>query len=208
MLEHYYTHTTRSVLHHALRNKGYPAKECAEHAASEVSLLERLPPMLRTLVITDGTVTKILEAFFWEPVVVDTGHQSLTRAEQPIEWLDAPAGEELLARRVRLRGADTGTIYAFAFSLIRTASISPELRQGLLDGLIGIGELIRDCGLESYRELLHFGHGREMAYSHAANSHMPRPLDLVSRTYRIIIGRRSSIVLTESFPLEVYEAAG
>lgn len=206
MLEHYYTQTARSVLHHALRNKGYP-KAADETAASEVSLLERLPPLLRTLVITDGTVTKTLEAFFWEPVVVDTLHQSLTHAEQPIEWLDAPAGEELLVRRIRLRGTNTGTIYAFAFSLIRTASISPELRQGLLDGLIGIGELIRDCGLESYRELLHFGHTREMAYSQAANSHMPRPLDLISRTYRIIIGRRSSIVITESFPLEVFESA-
>ncbi len=207
MLERYYTHTARSVLHHALSHKGYPAQELDEHAASEVNLLERLPPILRTLVITDGTVTKTLEAFYWEPVIVDTLHQALTQAEQPIEWLDAPMGEELLARRVRLRGASSGTIYAFAFSLVHTASISLELKQGLLDGLIGIGELIRDCGLESYRELLHFGHVKEVSYSQAADSHMPRLLDLVSRTYRIIIGGRSSIVITESFPLEVYEAS-
>ena len=34
--------------------------------------LAELPPFLRALLVTDGTVTKILEAYFWEPVVVDT----------------------------------------------------------------------------------------------------------------------------------------
>ena len=62
-----------------------------------------------------------------------------------------------MVRRARLRGADSGKHYAHAFSAIRTDLIPPVFRQRLIDREIGIGALIRDSGLESYREVMEVG---------------------------------------------------
>jgi chorismate-pyruvate lyase len=153
--------------------------------------LTGLPPFLRALLVTDGTVTKTLEAYFWEPVVVDTLAQGLVTAERDIPWVDVVAGDQVLSRQAQLRGADSGRIYAEAFSVIRTERIPIAFRQRLIDREIGIGVLIRDSGLESYREVLEVG----AAASGGAE---------VFRTYRIIIDHAPVILITETFPVSLY----
>ena len=46
-----------------------------------------LPPFLRSLLITDGTVTKTLEAYFWEPVQVQVLKQQELRITERIDAL-------------------------------------------------------------------------------------------------------------------------
>jgi chorismate-pyruvate lyase len=158
--------------------------------------LAGLPPFLRALLVTDGTVTKILEAYFWEPVAVDTLAQELRPAERGIPWLDVAARQQVLIRQARLRGSDSGRIYATAYSVIRTERIPQAFRQRLVDGEIGIGVLIRDSGLESYREVMEVG---------AAQLDPDAPEDeRVFRTYRIIIDGAPVILITETFPLSLY----
>ncbi|NKN32940.1 chorismate--pyruvate lyase family protein [Marichromatium bheemlicum] len=164
------------------------------HAASGASIaLAELPPFLRALLVTDGTVTKILEAFFWEPVTVDTVEQRFEHATAAVDWIAVGAGERCLVRDARLRGNDSGRSFAEAFSLIRTDLIPADFRQRLIDREIGIGVLIRDSGLESYREVLDVGLVEDGATPSA-----------VYRTYRIIIARRPVILITEYFPLTLY----
>jgi chorismate-pyruvate lyase len=151
--------------------------------------------------VTDGTVTKILEAYFWEPVAVITLQQDLVCAERPIEWIRVVAGDRVMIRRVRLSGVDSDLVYATAFSVIRPQLIPDTFRQRLIDREIGIGVLIRDSGLESYREVLEVGiepvggDGHEMEGNRS---------DVVFRTYRIIIDGEPVILITESFPLDLY----
>lgn len=159
--------------------------------------IEDLPPFLRALLVTDGTVTKLLEAYFWELVEVQTVRQGFVMAERAIEWLDLGAGDEVLTRQARLRGAETEVEYATAFSVICASYIPLAFRRRLIDREIGIGALIRDSGLESYREVLEVGVER-VAASRGQDA------DVVFRTYRIIIGGRPVILITESFPLGVY----
>ncbi len=160
-----------------------------------------LPSFLRTLLVTDGTVTKSLEAFYWEPIEVETVSQSVVRAEADVEWLAVHEGEDLIGRRVNLRGLASGVLYTRAHSLIRPALIPDELRERLIAGSLGIGELIRDCGLETYRELLEIGIGgaspRAPASDGVAEEH-------IYRTYRIILGGRPAILITEYFPIAVF----
>ncbi|MBK1723290.1 chorismate--pyruvate lyase family protein [Thiocystis violacea] len=155
--------------------------------------LSDLPPFLRALLVTDGTVTKILEAYFWEPVAVDTLEQRFEAALEPVPWIQVEADDLCLIRDARLRGTDSGRSFAEAFSLIRAELIPPEFRQRLIDREIGIGALIRDSGLESYREVLDIGVDR------TADGAMA-----VFRTYRIIIDGRPVILITEYFPLDLY----
>ena len=158
--------------------------------------LAGLPPFLRALLVTDGTVTKILEAYFWEPVAVDTLAQDLMTAERDIPWVEVGAGDQVLIRQAQLRGIDSGKVYATAFSVIRTERIPPAFRQRLIDREIGIGVLIRDSGLESYREVMEVGASE--AGTQASGE------DRVFRTYRIIIDGVPVILITETFPLALY----
>jgi chorismate-pyruvate lyase len=156
--------------------------------------LQELPPFLRALLVTDGTVTKILEAYFWEPVSVDTLDQRFETAAEPVPAIQVQPGDRCLLRDARLRGTDTGRTFATAFSLIRAELIPEGFRQRLIDREIGIGVLIRDSGLESYREVLDVGLDRIADGTPA-----------VCRTYRIIIEKRPVILITECFPLTLYE---
>jgi chorismate-pyruvate lyase len=158
--------------------------------------LADLPPFLRALLVTDGTVTKILEAYFWEPVAVDTLEQRFETATAPVPWIALERGGRCLIRDARLRGLHSGRHFAEAFSLIRTELIPEDFRRRLIDREIGIGALIRDSGLESYREVLDVGLEAE-----------PGGLGSVYRTYRIVIGRHPVILITEYFPLHLYLGA-
>ncbi len=175
-----------------LRNGAIP-----RHDGGEMPI-GALPPFLRALLVTDGTVTKILEAYFWEPVEVQTQKQEFATAERPIDWIQIDAGDRVLIRNARLRGTDSGQVYATAFSVIRPELIPDTFRQRLIDREIGIGVLIRDSGLESYREVLEVGIEPPDAHEPASTC------EHVFRTYRIIIGQAPVILITESFPLDLY----
>jgi len=164
--------------------------------------IQALPAFLRALLVTDGTVTKILEAYFWEPVEVQTLQQEFVTAERPVPWIEVDAEDEVLIRRARLIGVDSGRVYASAFSVIRTQLIPKTFRQRLIDREIGIGVLIRDSGLESYREVLEVG--VEPAEG-SAKDMATESSDLIFRTYRIIIDGRPVILITESFPHDLYK---
>lgn len=198
MVERYYAKAGDNNGPNPFRCEGFVRDGTIARADREPVAIDTLPPFLRALLVTDGTVTKILEAYFWEPVVVDTLRQEFIVAEAAIAWIEIAAGDPIMVRRARLRGADSGEHYAHAFSVIRTELIPPHFRQRLIDREIGIGALIRDSGLESYREVMEVG--IEPA-DHGALS------DGVFRTYRIIIAGKPVILITETFPLLLYAAA-
>lgn len=156
--------------------------------------IERLPPFLRALLVTDGTVTKALEAYFWEPVIVDTLRQECIDAEAEIPWVEVSPGDPVLVREALLRGGDSQRHYVRAFSVIRSGLIPASFRERLINREIGIGVLIRDSGLESFREVMEVG--IESA-----------PIDgdpALFRTYRIIIDGKPVILISETFPIALY----
>ncbi|WP_045857197.1 chorismate--pyruvate lyase family protein [Teredinibacter purpureus] len=167
--------------------------------ATTTLCLHALPPFLRVLLTTDGTVTKSLESFFWEPVrVVNKGQAYwLLDADAPV--INRKAGEQVLRRTVQLIGEKTGTCYATAVSLVCAELLTKELRLNLEDGRVGVGELLRECGLETYREIVAIGE--------AGNGGSETPLvssDSIWRTYRIAMDHQPFIQITEFFPLSIY----
>ena len=151
-----------------------------------------LPPFLRVLLTTDGTVTKSLEAYFWEAVEVTTLAQSyvLLPADEPMLGLNA--GELVLNRQVRLQGSETGRVYVFAESLVRTELLPAEVRAGLEKGEVGIGELLRECGLETYRQIRDFGHCEVLGQL------------CVWRSYLIAMAGEPFIQIRERFPVALF----
>jgi len=155
--------------------------------------LTRLPPYLRTLLVADGTVSRSLEAYFWEPIDViqiKQGEQSCVTA---IDALNLEAGESALYRSVELRGRNTGILYSRADSIIKARELPENWRRELMSGRLGIGTLISDSGMESYREIMHYDLG----------SSADKPTE-VSRSYRIFLRAEPIIYITEYFPLAAY----
>ena len=192
-MHRYYGRASSTSAETPFRCDGFARDGRVIASSGEQLLLSQLPPFLRALLVTDGTVTKILEAYFWEPVTVDTLEQRFEAALEPVPWIQVERGNRCLVRDACLRGIDSGRRFAEAFSLIRIDLIPPGFRKRLIDREIGIGVLIRDSGLESYREVLDVGLDRTASGEPA-----------VFRTYRITIDRQPVILITEYFPLALY----
>lgn len=203
MLQDLYSQREENDIKDCFRSDGYiQGVKLVCDDASTVDMAD-IPPFLRTILITDGTVTKSLEAFYWEPVVVDREFQYCQTTEHAIAWLKTQAGDELLLRGVRLRGEHTGNCYATAFSALRLHLLPTSLREGLLSGSLGIGQLIRDSGLETYRQILEIGIKKQ--HYGQINIHQSAGFfSAVFRTYRIVIAHEPAIIITETFPWPLY----
>lgn len=147
--------------------------------------------------LSDGTVTKFLEAYYLEPIRVKT----LLHAESPLEEdmtpLAVPRGGLILRRRVQMIGEATNRIYGMAESFIRTDILWPEARGDLVEGRLGIGELMRERRVETYRELLGCDSGPagpwagELGCSGSAAT--------AARTYRIFIAGKPCLLITDRY---------
>lgn len=153
--------------------------------------LAGLPPFLRVLLTTDGTVTNALEAFFWEAVAVESIRQKEVILDDDVPNLELKSGATILSRQVQLRGTNTETMYVKADSLIRFDLLPSDFQADLKAQKLGVGELLRDCGLETYREILDVGCDEGMKD--------------VWRTYRIVMDHRPFIQITEHFPLAIFQ---
>lgn len=153
-----------------------------------------LPAFLRVLLATDGTVTKSLEAYFWEPVEVVTVEQGYCVLLKGDSHMGLPAESRVLQRSVRLQGQVSKVVYAWASSLIQTEHLPIAVREGLEQQRLGIGELLRECGLETYREVLEVGED-------------PKGINgpSVWRSYLIRQSARPLVKITECFPLLPYK---
>ena len=95
------------------KTKGHVPGGIITNCKQENLDIEAMPPFLRTLLVTDGTVTKSLEAFFWEPVTVENMGQHTVALSADAKWLGMKAGDAALQREVQLRGTETDKVYAY-----------------------------------------------------------------------------------------------
>jgi chorismate-pyruvate lyase len=161
----------------------------------------RLPAVLRALLIADGTVTRLLEAFFWEPFRVRLLTQEISR--EPA----SPSGEEVerLDRVVVIEGASRGPV-VWARSVISLQRLEPQFRQALLKGNAGIGELIQEDRIETYRHIDYVGLGRADALG---TIFAASPETLVARRrYRIQRFAEVLMQIEEVFPVEAFDLRG
>jgi chorismate-pyruvate lyase len=176
---------------------GFQAGEPSPPSPGSVPF-DRVPPFLRALLVTDGTVTRSLEAYLWEPIEVRRLHQEEVRLNRDIPSLELSAGDPVFNRQVLLRGAVSGRTYTFAESLIRTDRLWNGLRENLIGGNLGMGELLRDRRMETYRQLLSVW--EEEAGGLSGLMGIDSGDRLLARSYRIFTRQSPVILITEKFP--------
>lgn len=182
---------------------------CSSGYMPELTALNwlELPAIIRVLLATDGTVTKSLESYFWEPVSVQclkqerlassqiTTEQLIKNAEhqppKPNLWLES---DDLWCRNVCLRGEKSQKSYVQASSVVCFSILPQSLRDGLLAGGLGIGEIIRELGMETYRRVIAVGQT-------PAEAGKPR---LVWRVYHLYYQERVLMEIKEEFNLAAF----
>jgi chorismate-pyruvate lyase len=191
------------MLKEHFRSRGYIEGGRVRNLNHDAMDMEALPPFLRTLLVTDGTVTKSLEAFFWENVKVEQRGQEQCWLTQDLPSINAKIGDYALKRDVLLRGCSSNDVYAYATSYLLTDLLDEKVKKELIEGKIGIGELLREIGLETYREVVDFG--REVYQTNQKDSEKPEFVEAIYRTYVINIGGKPAIQITERFPYRLFQ---
>ena len=156
----------------------------------------------RMLLGTDGMVTHILEAYAQEPIDVCKLLQRIEPATAADAALEVSVGDQVLRRQVVLRGHSSGRHLLYAEALIAVARIEPAVLEGLVDTDRPIGLLLAENRTESFREILRVGHGS--AGPHASHFGIDESAPMIWRTYRILVGRRPVILITERFPADSF----
>jgi chorismate-pyruvate lyase len=151
--------------------------------------LSKLPPILRVLLVTDGTVTRILEAHFQEQIEI----RILKHEERVSE------GVPRLEREVLLLGRQSGKVFAFAQTVAPLNALSEELRRALMSGRQGVGELLLEHRLETFREVTHTSLGEAGIRAKELRVNPKDPV--VERKYSIHLHGREAFQISEVFPL-------
>ncbi|MGF1547235.1 MAG: chorismate--pyruvate lyase family protein [Thiotrichales bacterium] len=191
---------------HFFRSSGYLADGHIVASDGAVWDIAELPPFLRTLLVMDGTVTKSLEAYFWEPVEVLKSRQFEQASDAPPRP-PVPLATTIstcLVREVALVGRRSRRRFACARSWLALDALPPPLAAGIREGRIGIGELLREQGVETYRQIVALD---VFGARHDDPLLGDRDGVWVARAYRIRVSGTPAILVSEFFPLELYRDA-
>jgi chorismate-pyruvate lyase len=153
----------------------------------------------RVLLMTDGTVTDILEAHAGEPIRVVILGQEFEPVPREISQLDTDGVECLLHRTVLLQGRASGTTFIHADTLVAPERLPPAVLDGLLRTGKPIGRLLTEERVETFREIVALNY--EAAGECASYFGVPPSSTLVYRTYLIFIQGSPAMRITEKFPL-------
>jgi chorismate-pyruvate lyase len=157
----------------------------------------RLSPLQRILLITDGTLTEILEAHFLERIeLVKLAERLLTVSELGAA-LPADPDERVMERKINLRGAQSGRLFVYAESLIFVDRLEPTFQTELLETNIPLGRLWRSHRLETFKQLagVTSGPAGELAAHLACAADAP----VLGRSYDVFSTRRLVMRIAEHF---------
>jgi len=159
-----------------------------------------LSTLQRVLLITDGTVTDVLEAYAGERMTVVLLAQDFGPPVGPGLGfgLELDDGERVLRRSILLQGRETGTNFMYADSVISANRLDDDMLDGLLRGEKPLGRLLAEQKCETFREIV--GLGKEPAGVNARHFRMSESDVLIFRTYRIVMRQQPIMRITEKFP--------
>ncbi len=163
----------------------------------------RLTPFQRGLIVTDGTVTRFIEAYTFAPVEVVLLGQKRQTLSSTNNYLQLSAGEEVISRQVTLQThqetASSPIIHTYADSLIALKRLPKSVLERIESNKQGLGRLLQHSGLETRRELLWCGI-ETLKELPSAISHLEGKT-FISRAYLVLANQEPLMLINEKFPL-------
>jgi beta-ribofuranosylaminobenzene 5'-phosphate synthase len=142
---------------------------------------------IRALLVTDGSVTRLLECFGGAPVSIRTLTQQVINADEAIaEEMQIAPGDPVNYREVGICDKVTNTPLIHAISYCPISRLPVHAREKLMQADIPIGHILRDEKIESRREITNICTVEQPTVLHGQMRWATAPNRLFSRTYRII----------------------
>ncbi|WP_208627312.1 chorismate pyruvate-lyase family protein [Halomicrobium sp. IBSBa] len=144
---------------------------------------ESLSPVDRIILTSDGTVMRTLEALTRKRIVVNIRKRTVE--------------DDVLARKIVLHSPDEEDFpLAWAESWVYLSRLNPEYARGLRNGSIGIGELVRNNRLETFREINEID---DQVPPEETPTFVETDTPVMQRTYDIYCQDKQAITITEYF---------
>jgi chorismate-pyruvate lyase len=176
--------------------KKYPDKQ----------LLKALSTFQRVLLITDGTVTELLEQYLDEPIKVVKLYEKI---EQDLNQLSVfhqqfiPAEESVfLKRKTLLQGQQTLNNWLYAESVVLINNLEADFRVDLLDSHEPIGKLWSKYRYETYKVIV--AAGEELTGELATHFNISPNDKMITRTYTVFSNNKIIMIITEKFPHQFF----
>ena len=156
--------------------------------------------MINIITCHDGSITNLIRSVFGEPVEVEClgqGYRMINRNK----WNDIDYWEKILQRNVYLTGRKSQVCYLYATSLIRTQYLDKDIKIALLEGKKGIGELIQEYKIETFREII-----ESKLVSHDSIQHVfPTKEKILLRVYKLYMNGMPLMLISEYFSHDFYK---
>jgi chorismate-pyruvate lyase len=187
--------TSRINIDEAAEENAYREGSYSFSHIAKLPFFASLTPMQRVMLLSNGTLTDILQAFTLE----EMGVQKLSE-EQRIgnrsDFLELVPPEEVLERSVILYGKKTSRAYVYAESLIALGRLPRALARELQTSSEPLGRLQLKHRLETFKELLDVRLGE----SERASTFLRHHSRFLIRSYRVFVNARPCMIIHEYFP--------
>jgi chorismate-pyruvate lyase len=163
----------------------------------------KLSQIQRIILIADGTLTKILEAFLFEKINLVKISEELIKSNFDIAPLAVKANEEIIIRKILLQGKDSKTNWIYAKSIIAIGRLSEEHRNKLINSMQTIGKLFLENRTETFKEIIDIQ--KEPARNMSNYFNITSSDNMLSRTYRVFSHGKPIMIITEKFPENYFQ---
>jgi len=178
-----------------------PSRNIIPQPPSE-SLLRDLSNFQRLLLITDGTVTELLEQYLQESIKVYKLYEKIehnyTQLHSNHEAFINSDQMPILKREVLLQGQTSAKNWVYAESSILLNHLPQNFRTDLLTSQQPIGKLWAKYRTETYKAL--FCSQKKSANHLAKHFNISIKDIVILRTYGVYSNQRLTMVITEIFP--------
>jgi chorismate-pyruvate lyase len=167
----------------------------------DLSLFERI------LLVTDGTLTDILQAYLSEGIEIVKISENLvnsTQIKQEFSNFDfnLNENEQVIERKVLLQGKNSGDNFIYAHSFIIIQNLPEEFKNDLLNTKIPIGKLWFQHRIETFKEIIKLE--RKTAHDLSQYFHIKREDNLLERTYLVFSHQKLIMIISEHFPENIF----
>ncbi len=169
-------------------------------------LLKELTTFQRVLLITDGTVTELLEQYLNESIKVVKLYENIEEDLNQLSDLQQelmPADERVfLKRKTLLQGQNTLNNWLYAESVVIINNLEVNFRTDLLNSQEPIGKLWAKYRCETYKVIV--GAGEELASELATHFNISANDKMIARTYTVSSNNKIIMIITEKFPYQFF----
>ena len=153
----------------------------------------------RLLLVTDGTVTELLEALVGEPVEIGFKYQTRALIDNHPDIQPRHNITEYLERAITLRGTTSATDWLYAESVVFHQLLTPAAQEMLTEDRVPIGIVLREHTSDNHRKLIDCGFNQNATAAEILD--MNSDYRFLYRKYKVLVGPNTVMDITEWFPI-------